>query len=203
MKNIITIQHTQSEQHINNMMGGNTDWPLTETGKRQAHNIGKNIKNLINMDNSIIYSSDLLRAKQTANIVNEYINLNIIYKKELQEINVGEAKGKSKEWDDKNCAPKDNISMIHYRAFPNAETFEEVYNRITPVMDEILNNEYENVIVVGHGLCLTLFILQWLKLPIEYIDKIAFGASAGGVSFLTLWENKRMLKQYNITSYKE
>jgi probable phosphoglycerate mutase len=185
------------------MVGGNTDWALTEIGKEQAHNIGKNIKDLIKIRNSIIYSSDLLRTKQTAEIVNEYLNLDIIYKKELREINVGEAKGKSKEWYDKNCAPKGNISIIHYRAFPTAETFEEVYNRITPIINEIMDSEHENIIVVGHGLSLTLFILQWLNLPIEYMEKIAFGASAGGVSFLNIWENKRMLKKYNITSYME
>ncbi len=36
MKRIITIQHCQSEQHINGMMGGWNDWELTELGHAQA-----------------------------------------------------------------------------------------------------------------------------------------------------------------------
>lgn len=32
MKNIITIQHTQSIHHINQMIGGWGDWSLSELG---------------------------------------------------------------------------------------------------------------------------------------------------------------------------
>jgi broad specificity phosphatase PhoE len=41
MKKIITIQHTQSAQHINGMMGSWTDWELTDLGKEHAENIGR------------------------------------------------------------------------------------------------------------------------------------------------------------------
>jgi probable phosphoglycerate mutase len=91
--------------------------------------------------------------------------------------------------------------LVQYRAFPNAETFEEVYNRVSPVVNEIINNEYENIIIVGHGLALVMFLLQWLKMPVGCLENIAFKASAGGVSFYSIWENKRMLNEYNITSY--
>lgn len=30
IKKLITIQHCQSEQHLNGMVGGATDWPLTD-----------------------------------------------------------------------------------------------------------------------------------------------------------------------------
>lgn len=36
MKQFTTIQHTQSEHHVNGMVGSWTDWPLTETGRIQA-----------------------------------------------------------------------------------------------------------------------------------------------------------------------
>jgi probable phosphoglycerate mutase len=97
MKNIITVQHTQAEHHVTKMVGGNTDWPLTELGKEQAHNIGKNIKDLLENKKRIIYSSDLLRTKQTAEIINQYLGSEIIYRQDLREINVGEAKGKSND----------------------------------------------------------------------------------------------------------
>jgi len=203
MKNIITIQHTQAEHHVTKMVGGNTDWPLTELGKKHAHKIGKNIKELIQSGNNIIYSSDLIRAKQTAEIVNEYLNLEIIYRQDLREIGVGEAKGKSNEWVKENCAPKDNIPFAKYRPFPNCETFEELYNRTHPIIEELIKNEYENIIVVGHGAALLMFLLQWLRIPVECLENSAFESSAGGVSIYSVWENKRMLKKFNITSFFE
>jgi hypothetical protein len=48
MKNIITIQHTQSIHHTNGMIGSWTDWELTDFGKGQAENIGKNLSEEIN-----------------------------------------------------------------------------------------------------------------------------------------------------------
>jgi probable phosphoglycerate mutase len=201
MKNIMTIQHTQAEHHVTKMVGGNTDWSLTELGKEQAHNIGKNIKDLFKDKHCIIYSSDQIRAKQTAEIINGYLNFEIIYRQDLREINVGEAKGKSREWHDQHCAPRENISLTKYRPFPNAETFEDVYNRIGPIIDEFIGNDHENIIIVGHGLALLMFLLQWLKIPVDCLENIAFNLPAGGVSSYSIWENKRMLKEFNVTSY--
>ena len=203
MKNIITIQHPQAEHHITKMVGGNTDWPLTEIGKTHAHNIGKNIQKLIKTKSCLIYSSDLLRTKQTSEIINKYLNLEIVYRQALREINVGEAKGKSIDWANQNCKPRENISSVQYRPFPMAETFEEVYYRVAPIIDEILNNEYEEIIIVGHGLALVMFLLQWLNIPVEFMENIAFETTAGAVSIFSIWENKRMLNKWNVTTFMD
>lgn len=49
MKNIITIQHTQSMHHTNGMIGSWTDWELTDFGKEQVDNIGRKY-NKINLN---------------------------------------------------------------------------------------------------------------------------------------------------------
>ena len=40
-KTIITVQHTQSEHHVNGYIGAQGNWNLTELGKTQADHIGK------------------------------------------------------------------------------------------------------------------------------------------------------------------
>ena len=72
MKKIITIQHTQSIHHTNSMVGSWTDWELSELGIQQANKIGENLKNELNTQEIKMYSSDLLRTKQTAKIVGNY-----------------------------------------------------------------------------------------------------------------------------------
>ena len=79
MKRIITIQHPQSEQHVNHMIGSWGNWDLTENGVAQAHNIGKCLFTEIGADKYSIYSSDLLRAKHTAEIISGYLNTEPIY----------------------------------------------------------------------------------------------------------------------------
>lgn len=50
MRKIITIQHTQSEQHVNQMIGSWYDWALTPLGIDQANNIGKHFSYEINAE---------------------------------------------------------------------------------------------------------------------------------------------------------
>ena len=89
MKNIITVQHTQSVHHTNGMVGSWTDWELTETGKQQADNIGKKLKTELSGKDFILYSSDLLRARQTAEIIGGHLGITPILRTELRERNLG------------------------------------------------------------------------------------------------------------------
>ena len=70
-----------------------------------------------------------------------------------------------------------------------------------PIIDEVLNNEYEHIIIVGHGLALLMFHLQWLKIPVNCLEYSAYSLSAGGISSYSIWENKRMLNEYQNTLY--
>lgn len=63
MKNIITIQHTQSIHHTNGMVGSWTDWELSDLGKEQAECIGKKLSIFnamwLGMDVEMLNSCDL------------------------------------------------------------------------------------------------------------------------------------------------
>ena len=71
MKNIVTVQHPQSVHHTNGMVGSWTDWDLTDLGIRQAHSIAAGLKAELKGKRIALYSSDLLRAKHTAEIIGE------------------------------------------------------------------------------------------------------------------------------------
>lgn len=95
MKNIITVQHTQSVHHTNGMVGSWTDWELSELGIKQANLIGERLKKELFGQKFVMYSSDLLRAKQTAENIGKYLNLSPILRTELRERNLGRCCGKS------------------------------------------------------------------------------------------------------------
>ena len=75
MKNIITIQHTQSIHHTNGMVGSWTDWDLSELGVEQANKIGEKLAKQLEGKQYVMYASDLLRAKHTGEIVAEYLGI--------------------------------------------------------------------------------------------------------------------------------
>ena len=199
MKTIITIQHTQSLHHTNGMVGSWTDWELSDFGKEQAENIGKNLSEELS-EKYVIYSSDLLRAKQTAEIVGKRLGVKPIFKTELRERNLGEAVGKSVEWLRKNMEKPERT--VDDRLFPSAESRREEWNRLKPFFDEITSNEEEYIIIVSHGDLLSVFNAMWLGLSVESLEKSELFGVSGGVSFL--FENpegKRFIKKMSDTSY--
>lgn len=200
MKNIITIQHTQSIHHTNGMVGSWTDWDLSEIGIQQAHNIGRNLLNQIKDKNYIMYSSDLLRAKHTVEIVGKYWGITPILATELRERNLGKCVGKSVQWlkDNMECQEK----SIDDKMFSDAESRRDEWNRLQLFFNEIMNNEHENIIIVSHGDLLSVFNAMWLYMDIEMLNRSDLFGFTGGVSFmLETIDGKRIIKRMSDMSY--
>ena len=98
MKQIITIQHTQSIHHTNGMVGSWTDWDLSELGIEQAERIGQKLAKQLSGHKIVMYASDLLRAKHTAEIVAKHMGITPNIRTELRERNLGKCVGKSVQW---------------------------------------------------------------------------------------------------------
>ena len=200
MKNIITVQHTQSVHHTNGMVGSWTDWDLTELGKRQADNIGGNLKAELDGKDFIIYSSDLARAKQTAEIVAKYFGVAPIFKTELRERNLGKCCGKSVQWLRENIECQEKT--IDDRLFSDAESRRDEWNRLKPFFDSIMADDSENILIVSHGDLLSVFNAMFLGLSVESINNGEIFGLAGGVS--QMFENndgKRFIKRISDMSY--
>lgn len=199
MKTIITIQHTESVHHTNGMVGSVTDWPLSEKGILQAEKIGKNLSSELS-EKYVIYSSDLARAAQTAEIVGKYIGSKPNFLVELRERDLGEAVGHSVRWLKEHVEKPERT--VDDRLFPSAESRREEWNRLKPFFDEITSNEEEYIIIVSHGDLLSVFNAMWLGLSVESLEKSELFGVSGGVSFL--FENpegKRFIKKMSDTSY--
>ncbi|AMQ06544.1 histidine phosphatase family protein [Sporosarcina psychrophila] len=205
MSNIILIQHCQSEHHINNMSGGWTDTPLTDLGRKQAKLIGDKLKEEI-VDNNeyAFYSSDLLRAAQTAEIIGNQINLKVIKNKGLREINTGVAAGKTKDWARENRIPRKNSGFdLDYQEFKDGETWREFYSRVCSCMDRIYEMEKGgNLLIVTHGGTLGYIIAWWMKFEPKRIVNAYFSSSVGGITVLSQNSfQQNVLNKFNDTSH--
>ena len=200
MKTIITIQHTQSVHHTNGMVGSWTDWELSELGVEQANRIGKRLKAELSEKKFVMYSSDLLRAKQTAKIVGQYLGLIPILRTELRERNLGKCCGKSVQWLRENLEMQEKT--IDDRLFSDTESRRDEWNRLQPFFDEVMTSDDENIIIVSHGDLLSVFNSMFLGLSIETINTSEMFGLAGGVSYM--FENnerKRFIKRMSDMSY--
>ena len=208
MRNIITIQHTQSEQHINKMIGSLGSWNLTELGIKQAHSIGKNLADGYKNQEFVIYSSDLPRAKQTAEIVSDYFNTTPIYTTALREFDLGEANGKSKEWARTNqqCVvwqgTIDWAKSVYDKPFIGAESKADVWNRLSKFLNDVLDETNEDIIIVSHDGTLSILYALWLGMDNEMLNKCNLSGKTGGVSILQEDDDRnRIILRLNDMSY--
>lgn len=200
MKNIITVQHTQSVHHTNGMVGSWTDWDLTESGKKQADNIGKKLNEELSGSDVVLYSSDLKRARQTADEIAKYLNVEPIFRQELRERNLGRCCGKSVEWlrENRECEEK----TVDDRLFSDGESRRDAWNRLLPFYEEVMENREENIIIVSHGDLLSIWNAMFLNLPVESYDQVNIHGPAGGVSHMIITdEGKHLIRHISDMSY--
>ena len=141
------IRHGESENNKKGLYTGWTDAPLTEKGFEDAKGVRKYIAD-VKFDK--IYSSDLTRAKQTAETaipgcVYEEISL-------IREVNLGDLEGKEiarcPEIFGEDFAK--NRAETNYKPY-GGENDEEFVRRIATFLDMVANSGYENVAAFAHG----------------------------------------------------
>ena len=204
MKRVITIQHCQSEQHVNGMMGGWNDWELTELGREQARRIGERLGAELAGQPVKMYSSDLKRAAHTAAPLAEQLGLEVEYRKELREFNGGPlVMGKSKAWYREHC---DNFGdKIDERSMPGAETKREVYERLMPFCREVQERPEDTVVLVSHGGALSVWNILWLGLPPEAMNHCGIFGKAGAIGVFDIFEGweRRILRIGDLSYWKD
>jgi len=169
--NLILIRHGQSEWNALNQFTGWKDPDLTSKGVEEARNAGKIINNLkINFD--LVFTSALIRAQNTAEIILKEINqpLSTIKNQALNERNYGDLAGLNK--DDARKRWGDEQVHIWRRSFdippPGGESLKDTGERVLPFfMKEILPYvcKGKNVLVAAHG--------NSLRSLIKFLDNIS------------------------------
>lgn len=130
-------------------LGGWSSYGLTDTGIEQVNTAKLKLK-----DKGItrIYSSDLTRAKDTAEIVADELGLEIVYLPQFREVNNGFLAGMLKT----EAAGK--YPGIYWKAlnwteeYPGGESPEQFFHRIEKAWNDFKTHiDNENVLLISHG----------------------------------------------------
>ena len=147
--NIYAIRHGESEKNIKNIFSNNLKkYPLTAKGLEQAKQTVKKLKSL-KID--LIISSEVLRSKQTAEIIAQGLKVDLKFDSRLNEVDPG-------EWQDRLDNDKFALKMLanwrtdHNYQIPGGESVIRVEERMFNLFKEINKNYQEkNVLLVSHG----------------------------------------------------
>lgn len=148
------IRHGQTDWNIEGRWQGQADVPLNPNGKRQAIKIAKQMS-FFGVD--AIYSSDLIRAAETAKEISKVINVDYKEDCRLREIHQGEWQGLLvREIEDKYTDIfKQRLNDPLHIAPPGGEPVIKVRDRVIEFVEEIVSTHPdERVAIVSHGFAL-------------------------------------------------
>tara|TARA_R110002072_G_scaffold28962_1_gene92375 strand:+ start:2292 stop:2915 length:624 start_codon:yes stop_codon:yes gene_type:complete len=151
MKHLYFVRHGQTEWNAIARMQGQWNSNLNERGRGHADVNGQMLKSL-NIE--ALYVSPLDRTRQTAEIINQYLNLEPVFDERIMEWDCGDWSGEmyadikvkwEKEWQALEA------DRFNYRA-PNGENYPDMFDRSTPFVEELLKADAKNIAIVSHGM---------------------------------------------------
>lgn len=167
MLKIFLIRHGKTSWNGNWRIQGHSDIELSSEGITEAKLLAANFP-VPTID--AIYSSDLNRAKSTAEILAKKFNLPVKITPEFREINFG-------DWEGKTLAEMEKIDPVNCENFfrnpealkiKNAESFSHVQQRAMNAIKKITAaHQTGNIVVVAHGAINRTILCSILDMPMK------------------------------------
>ena len=167
MKRLVLVRHGSTDSNATGVMRGWTDDPLSQAGRHQAEHAGKYLKTLEPFE--CIYSSDLRRAVQTANLIAADLQIPTRTRVELRELNLGKLEGRTEQelWNyfTKQSGTGVGPSTMAFAdvSFPGGEAASQFIQRTQKAFAEIMANHQDSVLVVSHGAQTMVMLGMWFE----------------------------------------
>ncbi len=179
-KRIILIRHGESEGNID--LRSYEDKPdfkliLTEKGKEQAAEAGKQLKEITGEEDISFYVSSMWRARMTFEYIVQFFDMEKIRWKEdprLREQEWGhfrDLKANIQIDDERN-----KFGTFYYR-IKDGESCADVYDRVSDFL-HTLYRDFEktnfppNIVLVSHGMTIRMFLMRWFRWTVEEFETL-------------------------------
>ncbi len=199
MTKLILVRHGQTAWNKEGRFQGQSDVALSEEGIQQAEALAAHFP-VDSVD--AVYSSDLVRARRTAEIIAERFGLRVETKQSLRELHFGDWEGLTYDeivghWPD---ALANFLQHPDILEVPNGETFPQVRKRAMDAIDDILKEqEGKTVVLTAHGGILRTILTAVLHMPLQYLWSIRQFNTA--VSIVSYEEGNWTIELMNSTAH--
>ncbi len=184
MRDIYVVTHTESQHHVDGLVGGWYDSALTERGRRQADAVAARLGELIEAPSVVVTASDLRRTRETAEPIAARFGVPVLESRDLREISFGPAEGKPQSWLDERFEPSPDDNRLDFRNSEGGETRRELATRIYRAVAGILERDASTQVVVTHGFAMTFVVAAWIGMPIDAVGSVNLRATSGGITHL-------------------
>jgi broad specificity phosphatase PhoE len=148
MTRLLLVRHGETDWNRTGRWQGHSNTPLNELGRQQARELAESLDGV-----DVVYSSDLARARETAEILAERLGIEVRYDPRLRERSFGAWEGLT------STEIEERFEEAHRRwqageapGADDAEPFDEFGRRVQSFLADVLERHPdETVLVIGHG----------------------------------------------------
>ena len=196
---LILVRHGQTEWNAGGRYQGQSNVALSDTGRKQARFLAERfpVKQL-----DAIYTSDLDRAKETAECVGEKLGVSVRSEKAFRELSFGDWEGLtyqeiSSRWPEEAnklfTAPDELV-------IPHGETFQELQKRALDKIHLLYEKHIDQTVAVfAHGAINKTILAGLMHIPLHYLWSLRQDNTA--VNILRLDDGYVMVELINSTSH--
>jgi broad specificity phosphatase PhoE len=199
MTTIYLIRHGETEWNKEEIFRGRTDISLNEVGFREAELIGEYLKG---KDIHVIYSSPLLRAKETARRIAQVFNLKVQLLEGIIDMSFGKWEGRPlrevrihdgelyQQWRE----------QPHLVKLPGGESLDEVRMRAMAALEAVMESYHgNNIVLVSHRVINKVILCGILGIDNSHFWQISQDTAA--INLIQFKEGKYILSLLNETCH--
>jgi probable phosphoglycerate mutase len=179
MPELVLLRHGRTAWNHEGRVQGHLDAELDDSGREQA---ARAAEVLALLQPTVLWSSDLVRARDTAGYLAARTGLEPTYDARLREYNLGERQGITRE-EFEAIAPEEFalFRQGYYDETPGAESTAEVRERMSAALGDVLAElgPTDTGVVVGHGAALRVAVGALLGWPDDLFRSLGVLANCG------------------------
>ena len=190
---VILVRHGQTDENVSGRISGQGPVPLNTRGQEQARLAAEVLAPL---GITHLFSSPLVRARQTAEFLAERLQKSIEEIPDLREVGYGDWEGKT--FNEMRTHPVAH-QVFHdpiNATFPNGESLLEVQQRGIGVIEWVRNTYPQGIVtVVSHGDVIRTALAHYLGMPFNEYRRLDL--DNGAISVLELFDGWIRVKALN------
>ncbi len=198
---ILLVRHGETEWNKTRRFQGQTDVPLNDHGRAQARALAKR---LAPIEFSHVVSSDLSRARETAEIITAGRGLTLTQDPDWRELALGDLEGL---YADEVIAQHPEVMKIWKRApqevtMPGGEALGPMQERVWSAFERLpALEEGQTALVVAHGFALISLLCRVLSIELAAFRHLWLDST--GISELERTSERTIVRRINDTAHLE
>lgn len=203
VRTLLVLRHGQTDWNLQGRAQGHADIPLNAEGRRQAGLLAQRLTARLSGASQVrLWSSDLVRAADTAALIGRCHGLQARHDARLREFHVGRRQGMTaREYAAR--FPEEAGGRVGHPGVPvarDAESYEQVRERMSAALAAALDDVAPGgtAVVVTHGAALRVGVVALLGWPDQHVTTLAPVHNCHAVEVRRTGDEAPQLVAYNV-----